>query len=256
MFSGRTRCLCLPFHACRGWLQVDRSPASKIDLQALLRTAAEVAQAMAYLHENDVIHADLTGNNVLLTKSAADARGFTAMVGDFGLARVASEGTMNTNNFGTVSHMPPELLADGTLTKAADVYAFGVLVWEMYNGTRAFVGRRAPTIIHAVTSGSSQLTMPDFAPADLTVSGPHLGTICTIRCMFCTRGKGGLARSLLPHETVDQVLVTACLAVSTRRCAAMQALVTACLSFSHKARPTFAQILDSLAPMLAGATNV
>ena len=159
----------LPLRACRGWLQVDRSPDSKIDMQALLQTALEVAQAMAYLHSKDVIHADLTGNNVLLTKSAADKRGFMAMVGDFGLSRVASEGTMNTNTFGTVSHMPPELLADGTLTKAADVYAFGVLVWEMYNGTRAFVGRRAPTIIHAVTSGTGQLTMPDFAPADLKV---------------------------------------------------------------------------------------
>ena len=47
---------------------------------------------------------------------------------DFGLARVAEGTGRRTDTFGTVSHMPPELLADGTLTKAADVYAFGVLL--------------------------------------------------------------------------------------------------------------------------------
>jgi serine/threonine protein kinase len=43
--------------------------------------AAEVAGALAYLHSMHVVHADLTGNNILLSPSEQDSRGFTAQVG-------------------------------------------------------------------------------------------------------------------------------------------------------------------------------
>lgn len=55
-------------------------------------------------------------------------------VADFGLSRQASSSTVDTDTYGTVTHMPPELLMEGKLTKSADVYAFGVLLWEMYTG--------------------------------------------------------------------------------------------------------------------------
>ncbi len=46
-----------------------------------LMQAAEVAGALAYLHSMHVVHADLTGNNILLSPSEQDSRGFTAQVG-------------------------------------------------------------------------------------------------------------------------------------------------------------------------------
>lgn len=42
--------------------------------------------------------------------------------------------------FGTVTHMPPELLMEGKLTKAADVFAFGVLLWSMCMGRLPWQG--------------------------------------------------------------------------------------------------------------------
>ncbi len=62
--------------------------------------------------------------------------GFVAKVGDFGLAREASAGprSIKKNMYGTVTHMPPEALMDGGITKATDVYSFGVLLWEMLTG--------------------------------------------------------------------------------------------------------------------------
>ena len=41
-----------------------------------------------------------------------------------------------------VTHMPPELLAEGKISKAADVYSFGVMLWEMYVGERPWAGAR------------------------------------------------------------------------------------------------------------------
>jgi serine/threonine protein kinase len=51
-------------------------------------------------------------------------------VADFGLSRVL-EGVdqIQTHTFGTVTHMPPEMLVEGHMTKASDVYAFGVIMW-------------------------------------------------------------------------------------------------------------------------------
>lgn len=50
------------------------------DLAAILATAREVAAAMSYLHHKNMLHGDLTGNNVLLTAAPAERRGYTAKV--------------------------------------------------------------------------------------------------------------------------------------------------------------------------------
>ena len=66
--------------------------------------------------------------------------GVRAQVADFGLSRVLSQEAISTGTFGTVTHMPPELLTTGRLSKAVDVYAFGVLLWEMCTGRRPWAG--------------------------------------------------------------------------------------------------------------------
>lgn len=50
------------------------------------------------------------------------------------------ETSISTGSYGTVTHMPPELLTTGRLSRSADTYAFGVLLWEMYTGQRPWAG--------------------------------------------------------------------------------------------------------------------
>ena len=69
-------------------------------------------------------------------------------VADFGLSRQSSSSTVDTDTYGTVTHMPPELLMEGKLTKSADVYAFGVLLWEMYTGSVFITLCRGTMIAH------------------------------------------------------------------------------------------------------------
>lgn len=148
----------------RGWLK--HSPTGTPDMEVILRTCLDIVAALAYMHSHNIVHGDLTGNNVLLTTSTTDPRGFIARVGDFGLCKVLVTTVRQTQRYGTVSHMPPETLEHGHINTAVDMYSFGVLQWEMWNGIRAYCGQRPAQIIFQVTSGKTALTFPATAPED------------------------------------------------------------------------------------------
>uniref|UniRef100_A0A1D2ABN9 Protein kinase domain-containing protein n=2 Tax=Auxenochlorella protothecoides TaxID=3075 RepID=A0A1D2ABN9_AUXPR len=144
------------------------------NLVSILQTLQEIAAALAYLHANDILHGDLTGGNVLLAANSKDGRGFTAKVVDFGLSRlIGSESYLRTRTLGCAEYMPPELIIDGLLTKAGDVYAFGVVLWELYMGTRAWEGLKTSEVLNHVASKRS-LVFPPSTPHRLKV----LGTRC------------------------------------------------------------------------------
>lgn len=67
----------------------------------------------------------------------------------------ASSEMIQTKTIGTVTHMPPELLMEGRLTNAADVYSFGMLMWEIYCGRSPF---RSMSHAEIVTSVRTLLT--------------------------------------------------------------------------------------------------
>lgn len=64
---------------------------------------------------------------------------------------------------GTVTHMPPELLMEGKMSKAVDVWSFGVVLWEMYVGRAPFAGLSHSQVLHIVGTGKG-LTLPTDAP--------------------------------------------------------------------------------------------
>ena len=85
-------------------------------------------------------------------------------VSDFGLSRVLEGESCYTKTYGTVTHMPPELMLNGCMTKAADVYSFGVLLWELYTGQRPWAGLRHAKIVVKVTLEGKQLDFPFGTP--------------------------------------------------------------------------------------------
>jgi eukaryotic-like serine/threonine-protein kinase len=102
--------------------------------------ARQLAAGLAAAHRHRVIHGDLKSNNVILTKSADG--GPRAVITDFGLARgvegvqaIVKSGGLAVSG-GTPDYMAPELWKGHKVSAATDIYALGVILYEMLTGTR------------------------------------------------------------------------------------------------------------------------
>lgn len=70
---------------------------------------------------------------------------------------------MQTVTYGTVTHMPPELMLEQMLTTASDVFSFGVLLWELANSRHAWEGMSHTQVIAMVSMEGKRLEWPDSA---------------------------------------------------------------------------------------------
>lgn len=137
------------------------------NMRDVLLTALDVGYAVNYLHSVRIIHGDLKAENVLLKSDSSDPRSFVCKVGDFGLSRFLAEDThIETFTYGTITHMPPELLKGGVLTPAADMYSFGVLLWELLTGLRPYATKNHGEIVLAVVNEGLRPAIPEFCPPE------------------------------------------------------------------------------------------
>ena len=94
--------------------------------------ARQICAGLAAAHERGVVHRDLKPGNVMI-----DGRG-RARIADFGLAGVL--GTDDGTRAGTPAYMAPEQFRGGDTGVASDIYALGLVLYELYTGKRAFRG--------------------------------------------------------------------------------------------------------------------
>ncbi|WP_433124772.1 serine/threonine-protein kinase [Micromonospora sp. CA-240977] len=115
-----------------GGTLADRLADGPMPVREALRTAADIARAVAVLHDNGVLHRDLKPSNVLFDTTATGAR---VLVADLGLAKALAHASGFTLVAGTPGYMAPEqLVAGGALDARADVYAIGALTRHMMTG--------------------------------------------------------------------------------------------------------------------------
>jgi serine/threonine-protein kinase len=129
---------------------------TRLPVHEALRIAGQVADDLAYAHEQGVVHRDVKPENILLSGGPASTHGrmghSQALVADFGIARAASlaSGDQLTGTglaLGTAHYMSPEQVAgERTLDGRADVYALGCVLYEMLAGEPPFTGPTAQAI--------------------------------------------------------------------------------------------------------------
>ncbi|KAG2443737.1 hypothetical protein HXX76_002083 [Chlamydomonas incerta] len=138
-----------------------------LNLAAMLETAADVAKAMVHMHAANVLHSDLKARNIMLKSSGTEGRGIVAKVADFGLStRMEHQETHLSSCFqGTLTHMAPEVMLEGRISKAVDVYSFGILLWELFCAGDPFQGVPRAHLGHAITKEARRPKFPPFAPS-------------------------------------------------------------------------------------------
>ncbi|KAF7829519.1 serine/threonine-protein kinase STY46-like isoform X3 [Senna tora] len=99
-----------------------------LTLSSLLKVAIDVCEGMQYLHQNDIIHRDLKAANLLM-----DDKG-VVKVADFGVARMEDESGIMTAETGTYRWMAPEVIEHKPYDHKADVFSFGIALWELLAG--------------------------------------------------------------------------------------------------------------------------
>jgi predicted Ser/Thr protein kinase len=112
--------------------RIGRLPAEKA-----LDIARQVCAGLAAAHEKGVLHRDLKPENVML-----DGRG-RVRITDFGLAGLAGGIAGDDVRSGTPAYMAPEQLAGREVSVRSDIYALGLVLYELFTGRRAFDGRTA-----------------------------------------------------------------------------------------------------------------
>ncbi|MBK8028380.1 MAG: SUMF1/EgtB/PvdO family nonheme iron enzyme [Chloroflexi bacterium] len=109
------------------------------------RLAAQIADALDYAHNQNIIHRDLKPQNVLLDEAG------NAVLSDFGIAKLLSGSTNLTQTgaiVGTPSYMSPEQWKGLPLDRRSDIYAFGILVYEMLTGVLPFQAESASSMMY------------------------------------------------------------------------------------------------------------
>lgn len=120
----------------RMWLETKPKAAEALDI------FARIAESIDYVHENKIIHRDIKPENVVY--EVVDGR-ITPYLMDFGISVTLPDQTSSFKTihaFGTIEYMAPEFFLDmdGKKTKAVDIYAYGLMLYEALEGRHPFLG--------------------------------------------------------------------------------------------------------------------
>jgi serine/threonine-protein kinase len=120
----------------------------------VVRIATEIADALAYAHDNDVIHRDIKPANIMLVE------GGKVKVTDFGIARVINSSQTQTGTIlGTPSYMSPEQVAGKKVDGRSDQFSLGVVCYELLTGEKPFSGDNLGALMFSISKA-------DYVPLD------------------------------------------------------------------------------------------
>jgi predicted Ser/Thr protein kinase len=134
--------------------RIGRLPADKA-----METARKICAGLAAAHHRGIIHRDLKPQNIMMNK-----RGDVVIM-DFGLAAIADQLSGPEARNGTPAYMAPEQLKGAEVTTPSDIFALGLVLYELFTGKRPYDARTVPQLLSQQESG--QLTSMTSLAADV-----------------------------------------------------------------------------------------
>jgi formylglycine-generating enzyme required for sulfatase activity/dienelactone hydrolase len=122
---------------------IERGP---LGLEKSLDIASQIAKALARAHESGLVHRDIKPANLMITREGL------VKILDFGLVKLAggSDVTRTGTTVGTVAYMSPEQIAGEEVDSRADLWALGVVLYEMLGGARPFAGKDDFVVLNSI----------------------------------------------------------------------------------------------------------
>jgi len=172
--AGPTRALVMEL--VEGPTLADRIAQGPLPVEEALQIARQIAEALEYAHERGIIHRDLKPANVKVTEDGK------VKLLDFGLAKamedspavqdISSSPTLSAVAtkagiiLGTAAYMSPEQAKGKSVDRRADIWSFGVVLYEMLSGKSLYTGETAPeTMAHVIMKEPEWSALPATTPA-------------------------------------------------------------------------------------------
>ena len=154
----------------------------------ILPIVRQMAAGLTAAHRVGVVHRDFKSHNVMLVKPTREGEEMRAVVTDFGLARRSTQDDSTSLSMslsaeheisGTPAYMAPEQVEGGPVTPATDVYALGVVLYEMVTGALPFVGETP------LKMAIKRLQEPPPSPRVHVADVDPLWETTILRCLAC-----------------------------------------------------------------------
>ena len=177
-FEDAERMPALVMELVEGSTLAERIAQGPLPIDEVLSHAKQIAEALEYAHERGVIHRDLKPSNIKLTSDGK------VKILDFGLAKAISDERLSSTLsnsptlslaatqagiiLGTAAYMSPEQAKGKPVDRRADIWAFGVVVYEMLTGRAMFSGETASeTMAQVIMKEPDWDTLPASTPSRL-----------------------------------------------------------------------------------------
>jgi serine/threonine-protein kinase len=120
---------------------------SRLELREVHGILAQILDGLSCIHKAGIVHRDLKPANVMITENG------TVKLTDFGIARITAMDKTGAGMVGTPSYMAPEQFAGGDVDARADIYATGVLLYELLTGEKPYKGGGIEALLIASRTG-------------------------------------------------------------------------------------------------------
>eukprot|EP01006_Ploeotia_vitrea_P007652 TRINITY_DN1771_c0_g1_i1.p1 TRINITY_DN1771_c0_g1~~TRINITY_DN1771_c0_g1_i1.p1 ORF type:complete len:798 (+),score=383.68 TRINITY_DN1771_c0_g1_i1:124-2517(+) len=149
-------------HCARGSLfSILHDKSQHVDYSLIIKIAKEIAKGMNYLHlfTPPILHRDLKSLNILVDED------WNVKVGDFGMTEFKPDVDTNPNVvLGTPFWLAPEVMESQLFTEKADVYSYGMILWELFSRKSPFPDMNPHQAALAVLTDDARPTIPEYVP--------------------------------------------------------------------------------------------